>query len=240
MMFFKRLIQYFRLRRQPAESELFWVKLLGYEPKNIEIYEQALTHKSSRGVSNERLEFLGDAVIEMVVSDALYRYYPTWGEGNLTRARSKVVCRENLNKVAHIIGIDSHLKVGTPTKQNAENIYGNAFEALVGAIWLERGYDTARQFLYRVLLGDKGSKIQHIVNQEVDFKSRLLEWGQAHHQTIEFTLINEQYDAAHDRHTFTYSLLINGEEKTQAAGYSKLEAQQLASRRVLNHINKQK
>lgn len=220
--------------RTRTKSDARWESVLGYSPRNTLLYEQALTHRSAgKKSSNERLEYLGDAVLNLVVADTLYRLYPDAGEGFLTRARAKVVCREHLNHVCHRIGLDAFLSVGSPIKSNAENIYGNAYEALVGAAYLEGGYALAETFVRRSLM-NKESILRHLVEKETDFKSRLLEWGQTHRCKIEFRLLTERYDSKADRHTFIYEVLLNGKAIAQAAGTSKMGAQQHAAKKAWN------
>ncbi len=210
----------------------------GYQPKNLQLFEQALTHRSGKRRGNEQLEYLGDAVISLVVADALYHLYPTATEGTLTRLRAKVVCRENLNKIAHKMGIEQYLITPQPVKENAADIYGNAFEALVGALWLDRGYTQAEAFLKRWLIGKENRQLILLAAEEKDYKSRLLEWGQMHRQTIEFVLLNEQYDKSTDRHVFVYIVKIGDKQYAQGAGHNKLEAQQTAARNTYKMLTK--
>ena len=222
-----------RLFSVQTKSASFLSELLGYRPADIRLYEQALTHKSNNSKSNERLEYLGDAVISLVVADRLYHIYPGESEGFLTRARAKAVCRENLNHIARQLGLDKHLHTGSPIKQNTENIYGNALEALVGAIYLDKGFETAAEFTRRYIIGEKDYLIQKLATREVDFKSRLLEYSQARKQKVEFVLLDEKYEHSKDQHTFLYEVQLEGKSVAQAAGHSKLEAQQTAARKAL-------
>ena len=136
------------LFRKDKESYLCFYRMLGFYPRNIRIYEQALLHKSSsvksdkgRLLNNERLEFLGDAILDAVVGDIVYQKFDGKREGFLTNTRSKIVSRESLNRLAEQIGLLKLIKFNT--RQAAHNSYmgGNAFEALVGAIYLDRGYE---------------------------------------------------------------------------------------------------
>ncbi len=228
------IFAYFRRKRQ--SKDLFWRNLLGYTPKNVELYNLALTHRSASRGSNERLEFLGDAVLGLVIAQQLYELYPNETEGKLTRMRAKVVCRENMNHIAHQIGLTHHLVLGQILKSNAENVYGNALEALIGAIYLEAGQAKAEQFIQKHIVGDDKKILRKLIEREVDFKSRLLEWGQAHRKTIEFTCLADRYDATSDTHTFLYAVLLDGHEITQAAGHTKLLAQQQAARKALQQL----
>jgi ribonuclease-3 len=146
--------------RKDKESYLRFYRILGFYPRNIALYEQALLHKSSsvkndkgRLLNNERLEFLGDAVLDAVVADIVYRKFEGKREGFLTNTRSKMVQRETLNRVAGEIGLDKLVKYSS--RQSSHNSYmgGNAFEALVGAIYLDRGYEACKDFMEHRILG---------------------------------------------------------------------------------------
>ncbi len=235
-MLFRRLITKLRLSSRRKEPYLFWQSILGYKPKQLTLYQLALTHKSATRGGNERLEFLGDAVLGIVIAKQLYLLYPNEREGSLSRMRSKVVCRENLNHIAHKIGIDKHLILGQALKSNAENVYGNALEALIGAIYLDAGYMEAERFIAKHVVGVNQKNLLKLLEKEIDFKSRLLEWGQRHHKTITFRCIDDRYNIANDTHTFVYEVLIDDVSITQAAGHNKLLAQQRAARKVLDNI----
>ena len=208
--------------------------------KSIEPYKQALTHRSVSGASNERLEYLGDALLGLVVAQELYRIFPDQEEGFLTRVRAKAVCRENLNKVAHEIELDKRLQTAMPMKRNSENVYGNAFEALVGAIFLDAGYEEAADFVRRKLIGRGGQNLKRLSEKEVDFKSRLLEYAQAEHIEVKFNMLGEKYELHDDRHVFLYEVVLADKVVAQAAGYSKREAQQAVAKKALHIVqNKQ-
>ncbi len=224
-------------RRKGRNESFFWRNLLGYTPNHLELYTLALTHRSASRGSNERLEFLGDAVLGLVIAEELYRLYPNETEGKLTRMRAKIVCRENMNHIAHQIGLTDHLVLGQVLKSNAENIYGNALEALIGAIYLESGQARAEQFIKRYIVGKDQSTLMKLIHREVDFKSRLLEWGQAHRKTVRFVCLTDRYEATSDTHTFVYAVHIDDKEVAQAAGHTKLLAQQQTARKALQQLN---
>lgn len=156
--------------------------ILGFYPHHTKYYKQALLHKSSahrrKGEApehNERLEYLGDAVLESIVSDILYRRYKHESEGFLTNTRSKLVQRDTLNKLSVEMGLDTLIR--SNSKPNAHNSYmgGNAFEALMGAIYLDRGYDACMHFIRNRVLGQLIS-LEKVAAKEVNFKSKLIEW----------------------------------------------------------------
>ena len=183
------------LFRKDKEPYLCFYKMLGFYPRNIEIYQQALLHKSSsikagkgRLLNNERLEFLGDAILDAIVADIVYKKFEGKREGFLTNTRSKIVQRETLNRVAVEIGLDKLIKY--TTRQSSHNSYmcGNAFEALIGAIYLDRGYRTCKKFMEERII-NQYLNLEKISRKEVNFKSKLIEWSQKNKFCVEFNLI---------------------------------------------------
>lgn len=229
-----------RLRLSSVEQRepcLFLSGLLGYTPADWTLYEQALTHRSASRSCNERLEFLGDAVIGLVVTDVLYRLYPEQREGILTRYRSHLVCRERLNCIAQRIGLDKYLQIGTPLKKNAEDVYGNALEALVGAVYRDCGYKRAEAFVLQYIIGKENVLRHELEDKDTDYKSALLEWGQHHQKKVVFTMLKERYDVKSDMHMFVVQAEVDG-MRVQGGGYTKREAQHTAARKMLNELRK--
>ena len=231
------------LFRKDKESYLCFYKMLGFYPHDIRIYEQALLHKSSsvksdkgRLLNNERLEFLGDAILDAVVADILYQKFDGKREGFLTNTRSKMVSRETLNRVAEQIGLSKLIKFNT--RQSAHNSYmgGNAFEALVGAIYLDRGYYACKHFLEHRIIGPY-IDLEKISRKEVNFKSKLIEWSQKNRMEISFELIRQGCDSFNSP-TFETEVLIEGIHAGKGMGYSKKESQQIAAHESLNLIKK--
>lgn len=241
---FENIIDRIRLLfRKDKESYLRFYRMLGFYPHDIQIYEQALLHKSSsvksekgRLLNNERLEFLGDAVLDTVVADVLYQKFEGKREGFLTNTRSKIVSRETLNRVAEQIGLLNLIKFNT--RQSAHNSYmgGNAFEALVGAIYLDRGYDTCKWFITHRIIGTY-IDVERISRKEVNFKSKLIEWSQKNRIEISFELLEQGYDEFNSP-IFESEILIEGIHAGKGKGYSKKESQQIASHLSLNMIKK--
>lgn len=206
--------------------------MFGFIPHNIELYKLALIHKSAsqsiggHHINNERLEFLGDAVIESVTSDYLYIEFPDKNEGFLTQLRAKIVSRQSLNDIAHKIGLDRYVVYNSGGNFTQKHIYGDAFEAMIGAIYLDQGYDFVNRLLINNIYYNHLS-IDSLTESETDFKSRLIEWCQKNHHTIEFSTANDKtYSTAHP---FFYSkVLIDGMEVGYGAGESKKEAEQRA------------
>lgn len=228
------------------EKELFSAlyNIFGFYPRNIELYKTALLHKSSsrrnekgRPVNNERLEFLGDAILDAVVGDIVYQHFPGKREGFLTNTRSKLVQRETLGKLAKEMGIDQLIKSSGHTSSHNSYMGGNAFEALVGAIYLDRGYDACMQFMQKRILNQL-INIDRVAYREVNFKSKLLEWSQKNRVKMEFQLVSQQNDKGNSP-VFCYKVMLENVEGCTGTGYSKKESQQLASKLTLEQLRKQ-
>lgn len=209
-------------------------ELFGFVPHNIELYKLALIHKSAslvledgRTVNNERLEFLGDAVIESVTSDFLFIEFPDRDEGFLTQLRSRIVSRQSLNELALHLGLDRHVISGGGTSAIQKHIYGDAFEAMMGAIYLDQGYE----FVDRLLIGSIFGRfldLDELLVSETDFKSRLIEWCQKNHRQILFRTEHDKgYAASHP--VFFATVLVDGLEVGHGSGDSKKEAEQQAA-----------
>ena len=241
---FGNLIDRIRLLfRKDKESYLCFYRMLGFYPRDIRIYEQALLHKSSsvksdkgRLLNNERLEFLGDAILDAVVGDIVYQKFEGKREGFLTNTRSKIVSRESLNHVAEQIGLVKLIKFNT--RQSAHNSYmgGNAFEALVGAIYLDRGYEYCKYFMEHRIIGQY-LNLEKLSRKEVNFKSKLIEWTQKNKVVIAFELISQTLDEFNSP-VFETEILIEGIPACKGKGYSKKESQQIAAHETLNKIKK--
>lgn len=229
------------LFRKNKESYLRFYKILGFYPRNIDIYEQALLHKSSsvksdkgRLLNNERLEFLGDAILDAVVADIVYKTFEGKKEGFLTNTRSKIVQRDTLNKLAVEIGLDKLIKSSTRTSSHNNYMFGNAFEAFIGAIYLDRGYDACKFFMEEKIIKpfidlDKTARI------EVNFKSKLIEWSQKNKVSVSFELIEQFLDPGSNP-VFQTEILVEGQSAGTGIGYSKKESQQNAAQMALKKI----
>lgn len=216
---------------------------MGFYPHNIRVYEQALLHKSTgirseegHSVNNERLEFLGDAVLNSVVGDIVYHYFEGKKEGFLTSTRSKIVQRETLNKLAVEIGLDKLVKYGCLSSSHNNYIYGNAFEAFIGAIYIDRGYTCCYKFIKERIIR-KYIDLEKMSRKEVNFKSRLIEWCQKYKYEVSFELVEQHYDVDNNP-IFQSEALIEGLPAGFGVGYSKKESQQIAAHAALNKIKK--
>jgi ribonuclease III len=217
--------------------------ILGFYPQRVELYQQALRHRSQSVrsengmlVNNERLEFLGDAVLNVLVADILFKHFNTKNEDFLTKTRSKIVQRNSLNKIALELGLDKLIVTSTPNEQPHHSIYGNALEALIGAIYLDQGYRRCKRFLEKKIL-ERYIDMERIASTDTNFKSILLEWGQQEKVSVEFDTEELQKQSEKSAHFKTVTL-INNITFGEGEGLSKKEAQQLAAKRTLEQIKK--
>jgi len=231
--------------RKEKEPYLCFYRILGFYPHNIRLYNQALLHKSSfvrsekgKLINNERLEFLGDAVLDAIVAHLVYEHFSVKGEGFLTNTRSKIVQRETLNNLAEGLGLDKLIK-STSHVSSSHNSYlsGNAFEALIGAIYLDRGYKYCMLFIRKRII-NKYIDLDKLSRKEVNFKSRLIEWGQKNKVEVVFKLVDQNQDSIGSP-IFQSEVQIEGISAGCGKGYSKKESQQLASKLALNKVKDQ-
>ena len=229
--------------RKDKELYLCLYKIIGFYPRKIDYYKTALLHKSiarrnekGKPVNNERLEFLGDAILDAVVGDIVFEHFPGKREGFLTNTRSKLVQRETLGRLAQEMGINELiLSNGRGTSHNSY-MGGNAFEALVGAIYLDRGYDACMRFMKKRILAQM-INIDKVAYKEVNFKSKMLEWSQKNRVQMEFRLISQQKDDQGNQ-VFNYQIFIEGIEGCSGKGYSKKESQQMATKLTMDPLRK--
>ena len=226
------------------EPYVLYRKLLGFYPTDIHLYEQACLHRSSsiceqgRRINNERLEFLGDAILDAIVADILFRIFKTSKEGFLTNTRAKIVKRESLNEIAVKLGLDNFITYSMRTSSHNNYMFGNAFEALNGAIYLDKGYRYCKKFVETRII-DPYIDLEKISKEEFTIKSRLIEWGQKHKVDIEFALIETSVDQDNNP-VIQSQALLGGKSGGIGIGYSKKESQQNAARIALNRIRRDK
>jgi ribonuclease-3 len=224
-------------RRRYGSDKHFYAAIddmFGFIPNNIELYKVALIHKSASveledgsHINNERLEFLGDAVIESVTSDYLFIEFPDSDEGFLTQVRSKMVSRQSLNRIASILGLDKHVISNAAGNSTQKHIYGDAFEAMMGAIYLDQGYDFVNRLLINEIFA-KHLSIDEVLKSETDFKSRLIEWCQKNRYTIEFRTDTDR-SASSARPLFHSVVYVDGIAIGHGHGDSKKAAEQNAA-----------
>lgn len=225
------------------EPYLCFYKILGFYPRNIKVYKLAFVHKSTytrsdKGhiVNNERLEFLGDSILDSVIADILYRRFEGKREGFLTNTRSKIVQRETLNRLALDLGLDRLVKTSNRSQSHNNYMYGNAFEALVGAIYLDRGYYYCKYFIENKVMR-KYINLEQVLRTEVNFKSKLIEWGQKHRFDVSFDVI-EEFINQENSPVFQSEVFIQGLSAGVGTGFSKKESQQNAASIALSMIKK--
>lgn len=230
-------------RTKEPYSSLY--KMLGFYPENIQLYEQAFLHKSSsieddngKWLNNERLEFLGDAILDAVVADIVYKNFQYGREGFLTNTRSKIVQRETLNSVAIKIGLNE--KVISSAKINSHNnyMYGNALEALIGAIYLDKGYRVCYKFIEEEIIR-KHIHLEKIARKEVNFKSSLIEWSQKNKMEVSFNLI-ESFTDNDGNPVFQTEVMLLNTSIGIGIGYTKKESQQNAAKMAIKKLRKDK
>ena len=217
--------------------------IMGFYPRKVEIYREALMHRSlnhhrphEQKKDNERLEYLGDAVIETVVSDILYHHFPKKKEGFLTSTRSKIVQRSSLNRLAKETGLVELIQSTHINHTHNSFISGNAFEAFVGAIYLDRGYAYCYRFFEQCLIG-RHINLDKVSMEDDNYKSKLIEWSQKKQYKIDFELISENVVGTNSP-TFRSRVCVEGIELGTGFGYSKKESQQFAAKEALHHIRK--
>lgn len=245
-MFFTDLIDKIRLPfRKDKESYYRLYKILGFYPHNIHYYKQAFIHKSSNKKgneeeklnNNERLEFLGDAILDAIVGDIVYQHFQGKREGFLTNTRSKIVQRDTLNKIANEIGLNKLVKYDMNNVSHNSYMGGNAFEALVGAVYLDRGYDYCMRFM-RDRIIKQLINIDKVAYKEVNFKSKIIEWSQKNKVKTHFDLVKETRDEKGGSPVFYSEVIIEGICCGKGNGYSKKESQQLASKEALKKLKR--
>ena len=228
---------YFFYLTSNKESYRNLYRLLGFFPRKIKLYDQAFIHNSnSKQISgfrtksnNERLEFLGDAVLDLIIAELLFKRFPFQGEGFLTEMRSKVVSRKKLSQIAYDMGLHEFLMLDPSLKRNKtalRGIAGNALEALIGAVYLDKGYFFTRKFVKKKIVVPH-LDFEHLKEVNDNYKSLLNQYAQKEKRNLEFRVI-EQNDSNRLK-MYTIGVFIDDEEIARAQGKSKKVAEQLAS-----------
>lgn len=231
-LFVKRTNGTFLLDKREFKSRL--KKILGFTPGNLALYEIAFIHRSAtltlangKKVNNERLEYLGDAVLDAILSDYLFEKFPDANEGFLTKIRSRIVNRDVLNQLAVSMGINKILISKINSSNITKNLYGDAFEALLGSVFLDKGFKKTKKLFIKNVL-NKYLDLNEIVETDSDYKSQVFEWVQKHKSNLIFTY-NEEYDFNLKKSVFSTTLFIDKQEYGEGHGSSKKEAEQEAS-----------
>lgn len=238
------ILRYLKSKRDSKdENYLRFSNVLGFMPDNLAYYQLAVRHRSLNAdktqkdsdLSNERLEFLGDALLNLIVADIIYHRYPDQSEGFLTNARSRIVKRESLNHISHKMGIDKLIHSSRGVKKTVnQNILGNTLEALVAAVYLDFGYERCYQYVKHGIL--ENIDIDKVVEVEVNYKSKLLEWCQHNRLPMQFELISDEI-GKDNQHVFCTELVIGEKVICQAEGKSKKSSEQNAANQALKIIN---
>lgn len=233
------LIRFFGSGKNEAQLTLirFIISRFGYRPKKISYFEQAITHKSNTNSkyidSNERLEFLGDAIIDAVVAEFLFARFPNEDEGYLTKIKSKLVSRKTLSEIAEEMEIRQVLRYHKGRSININTLEGNAFEAIIGAIYLDGGFEQVRQTLEQHVYR-KYVNINKVLEEEIDFKSKLFIWSQRNKLSIDFEIISEVNKGS--SWEYKVIVLINEQKYGLGTGSSKKAAEQVAAKETLELI----
>ncbi len=231
------LFDFFKGNKKNIEFKKQLANVLGFTPKNLSLYKTALSHRSVRegaDENNERLEFLGDAVLSSIIAHHLFKKYPYKGEGFLTEMRSKMVNRQKLNEIALKMGLkkitfynkfDNALKIS--------QIFGNSLEAVIGAVYLERGYKNTQQWVEDFII------LPHLFTDDlegidINIKNKLYGWANKNGKAVEFATLDEKYE--HGRRLFTIAATVDGEIIAQAKGFNKKEASQIAAQLAVEKL----
>jgi len=214
--------------------------ILGFLPRNFELYQLAFVHKSASQfifndvkLNNERLEFLGDAILDSLVAEYLFDKFPEKEEGFLTQTRSKIVNRDNLNHMAIKLGI-GNLIISKLSRDNHKSVYGDTLEALIGALYLDKGYELTKKIVLERII-QSYININRLLETETDFKSRIIEWGQKKKKAVSFTSF-EELDEQTNTPVFITHLMVVDEIIGRGSGNSKKESEQNAAQQALQII----
>jgi ribonuclease III len=240
---FYNLIQKIKLFSSPRkEFYLFLKNLIGFYPQKLAFYDIAFTHRSvsktdsqRNAVNNERLEYLGDAILGAVIADFLYNRFPQEDEGFLTKMRSKLVNRATLTNLTFEMGLNRFVDSNTTGSAEKSHIYGDALEALIGAIYIDKGYIAAKYFITKRIL-NRYIDMRELEQLDLNFKSKLIEWSQKNKQEVKFDTL-EEYPENSKQPRFVSVVEINNKEVGRGKGTSKKEAQQNAARKALQKLN---
>ena len=231
---------------QDEEFFILMKNILGYRPKKLEFYKEAFTHsslkkinKNGHAINYERLEFLGDAVLGSVIANYLFKKMPNADEGTLTQMRSKIVSREHLNELGKDLELKKFVDSTIPNQNFGDNIYGNLFEAFIGAIHLDKGYTFCEKFIYRNVI-EPYVDIEKLEGKITSYKSLLIEWCQKNKKKIKYQVYE---DTGNDvlKH-FSVKLFIDNEMVSKGRATSKKKAEEIASKRAfykLQHLIEQ-
>ncbi|MBS9767673.1 MAG: ribonuclease III [Flavobacteriaceae bacterium] len=228
------------VKRRSSKKDAFYgflVKLLGRKPKNVEVYRLAFRHKSAslyedgKKINNERLEYLGDAILDAVVADMLFQKFPNQKEGFLTKLRSRLVSRKYLNKLGRKMRLQEYL---VANGRIADNVFGNCVEAFIGAIYLDFGFERTKKIVVERFI-EGFSNYTELLEKDENYKSRFVEWGQSQRKEVAF----ESEEGIREKRPYFYSkALLDGVVVGEGEGTSKKQSQQIAAEKALKMLKK--
>lgn len=234
--FASRILQLFSPNKQLV-SQL--EHLLGFTPKRLGYYQLALMHRSKLedlDSNNERLEFLGDAILGAIMAEYLFKKYPYQPEGYLTELRSRIVRRETLNNVALRMGLNKLVQYNQQDRGlSRSHIFGNALEALIGAVYLDAGFVNTRRFVLKQII-HAYIDLDTLESTDTNYKNKLLSWSQKCNRIVAFDLLEEKMDGT--RKLFTIGIVLDGRMIASGTGFNKKEAGQVAAREALEVLKK--
>lgn len=219
------------------QLELQLEHLLGFRPDHIVYYQLALMHRSTQedvAGNNERLEFLGDAILGAIVGEYLFKKYPYQHEGFLTELRSRIVRRETMNNIAVRMGLNKMVNYNQNDRGlSRSHIFGNALEALIGAVYLDQGFKKTRKFIFNQII-KAYIDIEHLESTDTNYKNQLLSWAQRNNRVLVFETIGEHNEGS--RKLFTIGINLDGNLVAEGSGYNKKEAGQVAAQKALEML----
>lgn len=220
---------------------LFFKNVLGFTPRHINIYQIAFTHRSQSAihhghrVNNERLEYLGDAILGAIVAEFLYKKYPLREEGFLTEMRSKIVSRKSLGELSNKLGMTRLIEHQPGSDGSFKSMGGDAFEAMIGAIYLERGFRFTRKIIIDRLLCTY-IDVDNIAQTDWNYKSKLIDWGQKHHKKVSFEIIRTTTLRHSGRREYECQVTIDDQPKQSGVEYTIKAAEQLAAEKTYKEM----
>jgi ribonuclease-3 len=213
--------------------------VFGFKPGNAHLYKLAFRHKSANvdvngiKINNERLEYLGDAVLSSVIADFLFKKFPYKGEGFLTEMRSKIVCRSNLEKLSLKLGFQKLMETSHDARGPIKSMLGDAFEAFIGALYLDKGYDNAKEIIINRIIGIH-MDIDALEHLDTNFKSKLIEWAQKEKRHVEFIVLAERGEKGNRQ--YEVEVIIDGECAGRGIDFSIKGAEKIAAEKACHAI----
>lgn len=213
--------------------------IFGFRPKNLHLYKLAFRHKSANKdvngikINNERLEYLGDAVLSSIVADYLFKKFPYKGEGFLTEMRSKIVCRSNLEKLSRKLALDKLIESSPDIMSAAKSMMGDAFEAFIGALYLDKGYKFTKKVIIKRIINIH-IDIDDLEHTETNFKSRLIEWAQKEKKEVDFRVITEKGEK--NSKQYEVGVYVDNEAISKAIDFSIKGAEKIAAEKACKFL----